>query len=339
MNIQKPKIVISHYSAYCLLRYARSTESEIIRHIQNDDLIQTRIPNKNEVYTIRCFISELTKRDDKLDIILNGSRHYKSVANANCHLCNANLSNKLFCIIKVSDPILQNAIFNNIVISCPELTICNLSNKVPPWKIMQWIMECMGNYSLDINHEKGFIESKPIIDSTEKIQKCIKLLSKTHMCDSRKMSMLIKYVAPMSASPAETNLYILLCGPRKLGFYQIKKMQLNQEIEITNEAATMCGQKTITPDISLPSKKIAIEYDSKAYHENAIQGQKDKRRFLALEHDKWKIFTFVPYHMHNLKAFEQIVKDILKACGQDVRIRSLAFQRLNRQNFYMLLNN
>lgn len=146
----------------------------------------------------------------------------------------------------------------------------------------------------------------------------------------------MNYAIQNSASPAETNLYILLCGPRKLGFFQIRRLIFNKEIKLSYDAVKISGQNCVTPDLINLNKKIAIEYDSNAFHSNTFQDQKDKRRIMSLTHDGWRVFVVTAYQMNNYNSFYQVALDILKACGQDKRIKSKKFHKYNRKNFYAL---
>lgn len=89
----------------------------------------------------------------------------------------------------------------------------------------------------------------------------------------------------------------------------------------------------IKPDLCNTKRKLAIEYDSKQYHTEEIQNQKDKQRGTSLMYDGWHIITIVPYQLNNYQAFCNIATLILKKNGQDPRIKSKSFEEKNRKSF------
>ena len=78
----------------------------------------------------------------------------------------------------------------------------------------------------------------------------------------------------------------MLATPHQKGGFGIKNLAFNKTIEISKTAQEICMQKTIMPDLSNEKKKIAIEYDSNAFHNEIKQNNKDKLRINALKHDK-----------------------------------------------------
>lgn len=124
------------------------------------------------------------------------------------------------------------------------------------------------------------------------------------------------------ASPQESRIYIILVSSHAQGGFGIRGLQFNRKIELSENAKQQSGQSVIIPDFCNSKTKIAIEYDSSAYHDINAQNQRDKLRINALRHDGWKTFTFVKSHLNNPYAFKNLAEDILKANKQEKRIRT-----------------
>lgn len=225
----------------------------------------------------------------------------------------------------------------NVFCVKPEIVITQLANELSFEKLFILMAELCGKYSLD-NINSKFINPVEPITSIEKINR---FLIKTKQIQRRyaglnKASYVLKYCDNNSASPMESRLYLKFCGPRKLGFYEIKNLKLNVPIKLNKSSQLIANQKTITPDISNEDYKIAIEYDSAQYHENTIQGQKDKRRRDALVHEGWKVHTIVPSLINDPNSFHVIAKEIINELGQNSRIRNKDFYQRRNEMFNKL---
>ena len=102
------------------------------------------------------------------------------------------------------------------------------------------------------------------------------------MAKTKKVAMELK---SNSASPQESRLFIKLCLPRKYGSYGVKGFVFNKPIKLSQRSYNILGQTTIKPDLVNEATKVAIEYDSAAFHENSEQNKRDKLRLDALHND------------------------------------------------------
>lgn len=276
-----------------MLRYARSNDAKIERCKIITKCGQT--PNIKELNKINAIIKSLDNQNYKLDIITPFKNSISNNRFANFHLLNKTLTGKDFLTIKVNDINLQKSLFDRIIITSPEVSLIQLTKNFPIHRIMLLAMEVCGTYALNFSlnrnsknillQDKGFISNIPPATTLKKLQDASSYFSGSRLGDAKKFKNILSWIAQGSASPAESKLFILLCGPRKLGCFQINKLDLNKEINLSNKSAMLCGFPKIRPDLSCKDKKIAIEYDSKLFHENVESNQQDKKRCLALEHD------------------------------------------------------
>lgn len=222
---------------------------------------------------------------------------------------------------------------DNVYVASPELLLCEMAKSLSLEKMILLIMELCGTYTFDNNDPHSMYTSvKPVTTIEKVLDYASKLYGKPQKKMSRtKIYKAAKIAANNSASPQESRLFILLCGPREIGGYGIKNMRLNCEICLSPRASQILGQKYIRPDISNVARKIAIEYDSDMFHDNAQQNRKDKLRLDALVQDGWKIYSFVPGQIKNFKSFDNMAKMILSANMQSERIRTRNFYNKQKE--------
>lgn len=176
---------------------------------------------------------------------------------------------------------------DNAYLPRPELLFYQLSNCLDDADLMLAGYELCGIYTMSANNKGGFINDVASLTTPLKI---LKFLNRLKMADTKcdginKAINIAEQIKGNSNSPQESRLSIMLTAKRSFGGYGISGIQLNRTIKISKEAQSICFQKTISPDLSIPKNKIAIEYDSSQFHDNVAQNQQDKLRSDALCHD------------------------------------------------------
>lgn len=330
------RIVLSHFSAFAVLRYARINHGKILK--ARSVGLPRVIPDKKFLMELHQNICRFTSQNIRLDVMVSSKCKQEKWNFVKFHYFEDKLNSKYLYKIKIDDTDMQKTIFDQIYFSCPELCFLQLSTQLPQERLILFGLELCGTYAIEPNSEKGFVDNLEPVTSIDKIDKYIKSLKGLRFGNAKFAQSTLKWIADKSASPAESKLFLMLCGPRKLGFFQVSKLNLNSRILLTEEAQKICNYKSIKPDLSLATNKLAIEYDSKAFHENVEQNQVDKSRLMALSHDGWKVITIVPQTLRNYTTFETIVKDILKHLNQDTRIRSKNFNDKSHAAFIALKN-
>lgn len=176
---------------------------------------------------------------------------------------------------------------NDIFIAGPELVFYQLSQFMSFYDLVQIGLEFCGSYCVDENNMDGFVFNLDSITNQAKLVNYLKklklaFLKAPHINQAIDVANLI---IDGSASPYESLLYIKLCAPRKYGGYGLKGFKANEKIKLSSKASEIFGNNYIKPDLSNRKTKIAIEYDSNAFHNNTNQNELDKIRIDALHHD------------------------------------------------------
>lgn len=312
------KTVISHATAFKFYRWIRfNNKNDAISILKLHQANIKGVPDKcciQNLQDAQYFLKD--KFDEKLPCIL--IRNYKNKHNINAvKIYSTSIKFPKNSFIKISE---------NIYCPKPELLFYLLSRTLNYPELMLAGMELCGCYSL-VNNEKLLNTNISPLTSSRKIKnylnKLVQLNYKaSHIHRAYKAA---DNLSENSYSPLESRLYIMLCSPRNKGGYAIRNMKLNQPVCLSSKAQKIAKQNRIYPDISNKNTKVAIEYDSEIYHNNVPQNEKDKLRNNALQSDGWRVFNFVKKNTYSIESLHYMALDILKANGQDKRIRQKNF--------------
>ena len=288
-------IFISHFSALNFYRNARANNIlEIVNNKGNNILgsdIYTPEVNKWTIQLTnyqpnskqKTTTKDITKQnipcldqDCKIDILVARKSNLNNTNNVRYHVCTNSLPRYSF--IKVA---------NGICVSSPELLFFQLSNIYSIEEMMYIGMELCGTYTIHKTDYSNFYSNILPLTTVDRINRYLSSLKNyiKYTNGLLKAMEAAKCLENSAASPRESMLYLMLCAPRKYGGYGIKGLVLNHKIKLSQKAANILGYKIMRPDLCNPANKIAIEYDSTAYHENAEQNKHDKLRLNALHND------------------------------------------------------
>lgn len=323
------KVIIVQNSAFQIYRYIRSNAD---RNILDKDNIKptasSRVPKKMTAKDLKSAIennyathSLLGLADTRLDVLCSNKNQYR-MPGINLHYTKLKLPRNSFWQLS-----------EDLYISSPELLFCQMAEVLSPAMLALLGLELCGTFSLSNIPENRFCKEIRPLTSIDKIRAYIAKLDKLPRKPRylQKAKEIAKYLADGSASPQESRLWTALCLPPKYGGFGLGGFKMNAKVLLSKEASSLVGAKYIRPDISNEVSKIAIEYDSDAYHDNELQNRKDKMRINALHHDGWKTYNFVPGQFKNVQTFRNLAFDILRANSQSTRIRIRNFDSLNRR--------
>lgn len=131
----------------------------------------------------------------------------------------------------------------------------------------------------------------------------------------------VRYSFNGSASPMETNLALLLSLPTAYGGYGIPKPILN--------AAVRDGKLSLDPprkgdsffvgelrcDLSWPTKRFALEYDSATHHEGPTNIDSDSKRRTKLESSAINVLSVTKGQVYSAARFDELARVVAKKVG------------------------
>ena len=148
----------------------------------------------------------------------------------------------------------------SVYVCSPELLLILFAEKASIFETIALGCELCGSYSARTG---GNLKHAALtcVEAIEEYLGKVKMLKGAKRC--RKA---LKYIENGSASPRETDLYMMLCLPSKLRGFGLGGALLNDPQEVGRQHRSKTNLKKITPDLLWKGKKVAIEYDSNEYH-------------------------------------------------------------------------
>ena len=124
----------------------------------------------------------------------------------------------------------------------------------------------------------------------------------------RAMARAVRYAVDGSASPMETALALMLCLPKTAGGYGLPKPQMNRVLPLDAETG-----RVRVADLFWPEAKVAVEYDSDAFHAEKEKLRRDALRRNQLESQSVTVLTATAEHLSSLAALDELAGQIARA--------------------------
>ena len=161
-------------------------------------------------------------------------------------------------------------------------------------------------------------------------QKLIKFLVKTPCHRGhRKALRAVKYIANGSASVMESMAYMILTLPHNLGGYGLDGAVFNHEIKLKDEAGKRLGQKRCFTDLYYKSAKLAVEYDSFAFHNNPSEQGKDVLRSAILGRQGVEVIRMNTIQLYDKDACLDFAFNLASRLGKRIQIRTKKFDEMH----------
>jgi len=198
----------------------------------------------------------------------------------------------------------------NLAVCSPELTFLQMASKLSLVGLIQLGYELCGTYRIDRTNtpERGFRDDIPLT-SIDKLTSYINKVEGFKGIKNARRA--LGFICMNSASPMETVLAILLCLPYRMGGYSLPKPSLNSAIKVpsTSHIEYKC-------DLFWPKTKVAVEYDSDAYHTGSDRINQDAIRRNALLAAKINLIIVTRKQIYATNAMNNIAYNISKLVGK-----------------------
>ena len=147
----------------------------------------------------------------------------------------------------------------------PELIFFLMASKRSFHELVCLGMELCGCYSC--RSDDGIVEHDPITTKADILAFLNEVAGQRF---ARKARHAAEHLCDGSRSPRETDLYMMLCLPSKLGGFGLSGAELNRTLTVSPRAASQTGMESITPDLSWIKAKVAAEYESSEWHSPSL---------------------------------------------------------------------
>ncbi|MDR1183990.1 MAG: hypothetical protein LBK67_04255 [Coriobacteriales bacterium] len=139
----------------------------------------------------------------------------------------------------------------------------------------------------------------------------------------------LRFVADNSASPMESALAMLLCLPYMLGGFKLPMPMMNARIPVIGKARQVTTSKSLYCDLFWPDARLAVEYDSDAFHNKSEQIAHDASRRNALAFIGIEVVTVTKRQLQGPLEMRRVAELIGKRLGKRLQYRDPGFGHAN----------
>lgn len=211
----------------------------------------------------------------------------------------------------------------HIYVSSPEYCFVQLAKSLTVTELIELGFALCGSY-FPAHCEAGFITFDQPLTTPEKLSAFVEECAGAH--GVKKARRAVRHIISGARSPMECSVAMLFCLERRLGGYGLPKASLNYRVDLSAQARKMSQSKWCLVDICWPIKRIGLEYNGAAYHQ---QKTKDQARRLALHHMGWDIELAAFEQISNRYQREELIRTIARRL--DHRLKGLKQEYIRRR--------
>lgn len=207
---------------------------------------------------------------------------------------------------------------NGNMVASPELMFLELASKLSIHRLILLGLQLC-----------SYAPGKPSDAVTTK-QKLNAFLAKTSGHQGhRKAVRAVKYVQNGSASIMESIAYMIMTLPHSLGGYGLDGAVFNYEIKLKSEARIRLGQNRCFTDLYYSQAKLAVEYESFAYHNSPSEQGKDVMRSAMLERHGIDVMRLSTIQIYDRGACGDFAYNLAARLGKRMQIRAKKFDEMH----------
>ncbi|MDR1815429.1 MAG: hypothetical protein LBR00_01945 [Clostridiales Family XIII bacterium] len=133
------------------------------------------------------------------------------------------------------------------------------------------------------------------------------------------------YLKDGAASAHEAILYMALTLPQRYGGYGLGGADFNHEIAVSAEYRRASGRKSFFSDLYWEKEKLAVEYDSRTFHENDEALARDAKKQMALKAMGYHAESVNTAQLYDVNALRVCAEVFAKTLGRRLRITNPRF--------------
>lgn len=203
-------------------------------------------------------------------------------------------------------------------VSSPEFVFLQMARVLDVVSLIELGMELCGTYRREALGGQTTYD-QPALTTPRKLAKFLEEAGQAYGVKVARQA--LKYVAPNSASPFETIVYLLLCLPRRLGGYAFPAPKLNVGIKLGKRGRKHTLRRSSVPDLYWQDAKLDLECHGKV-HERQKTRTEDSMRRKALERMDVEVIELTYDEVKDQNLFYATVRRLAKKLGVRLRARS-----------------
>lgn len=231
----------------------------------------------------------------------------------------------------------ENSFINvgrELFVSSPELCFLLMASKLSLIELIELGFEFCGSYSLPaapISHlVDDKIADKALYNLPEltNVKKLMTFIERTQgVIGHYQASRALRHIANDSGSPMETILTMLLTLPYKLGGYSLPMPSLNHPVSPIKQLKGSTNRSHFRCDLFWPDRKLAVEYDSEMFHDNARKIAEDAVRRNILTALNITPITVTKQQLYSTPGLERVAMQLASKLGRQLKHRKPGFAK------------
>lgn len=200
----------------------------------------------------------------------------------------------------------------DVYIASPELCFLQLARTEAVLPLAELAMELCGSYSLYEQATRGFVSAAPLC-SLEQLKCFVSGCGGSKGAKRARAALAI--ATGGSASPRETELYLMLSLPLRRGGWGLRRPELAYRIELSDLDRSMSGDRRYIADLCWPEEGVIVEYDGRADHSLPEDVIRDKSRRSMLNAKGYKVIVFTADDVRDDEALGRRAAQLAHALG------------------------
>lgn len=222
--------------------------------------------------------------------------------------------NHIIHLCEVPLPAGSVKLINGKMIASPELLFLQLASKLEICRLILLGLQLC-------SHPPG--NPSDAITTKQKLKTFLRKVSGYH--GHKKAVRAVKYIEDGSASIMESMAYMILALPHAMGGYGLNGSVFNYEIKLKDEAGKRLGQKRCFADLYYKQAKLAVEYESFAFHTSPSEQGKDMMRAATLDRQGVEVMRLSTIQLYNKNACKDFAFNLASRLGKRIQIRTKKF--------------
>jgi len=225
-----------------------------------------------------------------------------------------------------------------LAVCSPELCFVQLANRLSLIELIEIGYELCGGYRLDKlqNPSRGFRDDFPLTSVADLSAFIDRATRHKGLVGAARAT---QFILDNSKSPRETTLAMLLTLPYRLGGYGFEKPRLNYRIDVSGEFGKKAGKQYFC-DLFWPEARLAVEYDSDAYHALPERIAEDAIRKNDLTSVGITVYTMTNRQVTNSIQLQKLAKQLSRKLDKRLKLKKPEFDtRHNELRQLLLFNN
>lgn len=167
---------------------------------------------------------------------------------------------------------------------------------------------------------------------TSKSKMMRRIQSVPYHAGKRKALRALQYVEDTCRSPMEALLYMFLTLPYSLGGYALRGAIFNYELILSPENAKIMKKNRVFFDLFYALIRLVIEYDSKEFHTDPVDLEKDNRRTACIINQNFTVFHIRISQLKDIDQLRVFAQNVAHHLGKRIRIhKQEAFMQQHRE--------